>query len=254
MAVPSMRTLQACRSAAAASFDPTSISGCKLWLDASVAGDFTFSSGVVVSQWNDRSGQGNHVSQATTSKQPSRTGTQNGLTVVAFDSTDVMKATPASAFGATAGAGVSTFVVFRKTGSNNSYEALPAQLGYSNSGRPYEGYNAGRICDQSTMAANTGSFPNINTLTSWTCLTTHITLSGSGRPTWREYTNGTLTCTSYELAGSVSSTDQRIVIAARDDETPQFTGDIAEVIMYDTPLGSTDRGDVETYLIDKWGV
>lgn len=252
MAVPAMHVLQACK--VAAGFDPTSISGCKLWLDADDASTFTYASGVIVSAWADKSDQGNDVSQATGSKQPSRNVSVNGRTAVAFASEDVLKATPASAFGAVAGAGLTVFCVFRKTGSNNTYEALPAQLSTGNTGRPIEGYNNTRICEQSQMSANTGSFPNINTFTSWTVLTSHITVSGASRPTWREYTDGVLTCTSHEFAGSVSSTSQKIVIAARDDETPLFTGDIAEVIMYDTPLGSTDRETVEAYLIDKWGV
>jgi len=56
-----------------------------LWLDASDASTITESGGSV-SQWDDKSGEDNHVSQATGSKQPT-TGsrTQNGLNVLDFD-------------------------------------------------------------------------------------------------------------------------------------------------------------------------
>ena len=61
------------------------------WWDASDASTFTFSSGSVVSQWNDKSGNGNHLTQGTVANQPGRTGTQNGLSTVVFDgSNDLM--------------------------------------------------------------------------------------------------------------------------------------------------------------------
>ena len=40
----------------AESVDPTSIANCQFWFDAADASTFTFSSGTVVSAWNDKSG------------------------------------------------------------------------------------------------------------------------------------------------------------------------------------------------------
>lgn len=63
-----------------------------LWIDSDDAADFTFSSGTLVSQWNDRSGNGRHFTQGTASRQPSRNGSQNSRTTVVNDgSNDAMQ-------------------------------------------------------------------------------------------------------------------------------------------------------------------
>ena len=60
----------------------------QLWLDADDASTITSSSGNV-SQWNDKSGNGYHVTQATGTAQP-KTGTvtRNGRNVLDFAGTD----------------------------------------------------------------------------------------------------------------------------------------------------------------------
>ena len=44
--------------------------GLVMWLDAADDTTFSYSSGTVVSQWRDKSGLNNHVSQATVANQP----------------------------------------------------------------------------------------------------------------------------------------------------------------------------------------
>lgn len=71
---------------ASSAWSPIS-SGLVLWSDTGdeYDADFTYSSGVVVSQANDRSGAGNHLVQGTGANQPSRNGTQNSKKTVVFD-------------------------------------------------------------------------------------------------------------------------------------------------------------------------
>lgn len=58
----------------------------KLWFDASDAATITESGGAV-SQWNDKSGNNNHATQAVGSQQPTiRTAAQNGLNTLRFTS------------------------------------------------------------------------------------------------------------------------------------------------------------------------
>lgn len=52
-------------------FSPTVLSGCKLWLDATDAS--TITGGTTCSQWNDKSTNGNHYTQATAANQPAIT-------------------------------------------------------------------------------------------------------------------------------------------------------------------------------------
>jgi hypothetical protein len=53
----------------ATGFDPRRIAGLEAWWDASVASSVTLNSGNV-SQWNDLSGQGKHLTQSTAGQQP----------------------------------------------------------------------------------------------------------------------------------------------------------------------------------------
>ena len=69
-------------------FSPLDVSGLEVWLDASDSSTITESSGAV-SQWDDKSGSGNHVTQATSDNQPTTNSlTLNGLNVIDFDGVD----------------------------------------------------------------------------------------------------------------------------------------------------------------------
>lgn len=69
-------------------FSPTSIPDLEIWFDASDVSTITHSSNSV-SQWDDKSGNGRHLTQATSSKQPTTgSATINGLNVLSFDGTD----------------------------------------------------------------------------------------------------------------------------------------------------------------------
>lgn len=76
-------------------FSPLDLSP-QAWYDASDTSTITQSGGAV-SQWNDKSGNGRHVTQATAARQPG-TGavTQNGLNVLTFDGGDWMSAATAA--------------------------------------------------------------------------------------------------------------------------------------------------------------
>lgn len=61
----------------------------KMWYDADDASTFSFSSGNVISQWRDKSGNARHLAQGTVSAQPVRNGTINAKsTGVAFGGGD----------------------------------------------------------------------------------------------------------------------------------------------------------------------
>lgn len=69
-------------------WSPADLTGLALWLDGDDASTFTFSSGNVVSQWGDKSGNGRNFAQATVAQQPTRSVTLNGHSAVKFDATD----------------------------------------------------------------------------------------------------------------------------------------------------------------------
>ncbi|HJU87206.1 MAG TPA: S8 family serine peptidase, partial [Gemmatimonadota bacterium] len=73
--------------------DPASLPGLVLWLQSDALTGLA--EGAPVATWPDRSGAGNHASQAVASKRPVyRTGVVNGLPAVQFDAADDGMATP----------------------------------------------------------------------------------------------------------------------------------------------------------------
>jgi len=69
-------------------FSPASLPNLVAWYKAD-AGTSTTTDGVAISQWNDQSGNGHHLVQATGGNQPLyKAAIQNGLPVVRFDGVD----------------------------------------------------------------------------------------------------------------------------------------------------------------------
>ena len=70
---------------------PTDLPGCVLWLDASDVSSMTMDGSNNVSQWNDKSGAGNHGTQATASQRPVYTpnyaGGRAGLVAISANNT-----------------------------------------------------------------------------------------------------------------------------------------------------------------------
>ena len=69
----------------ASGFNPKSIAGLSLWLDASDSSTITLNGATAVSEWRDKSGNGYAVSQATANNQPALTGTIRGRACIDFD-------------------------------------------------------------------------------------------------------------------------------------------------------------------------
>lgn len=68
------------------SFSPTDISGLVFWFDAADTSSITLDGSNNVSQWNDKSGNSRHLTQATTLLRPAYgTQTQNGYSLVVTD-------------------------------------------------------------------------------------------------------------------------------------------------------------------------
>lgn len=73
---------------------PLSVSGCTLWLDGNDASTLTYSSGTVVSQWNDKSGNGYNATQSTVSQQPVYDTTLKGLKFTQANNSGMVTSAP----------------------------------------------------------------------------------------------------------------------------------------------------------------
>ena len=229
-------------------FNPTLISGCTLWLDAADSSTITIQTGV--SQWNDKSGQGRHVTQSTTSLQPVYSSASNAIV---FNSNAwlgipnalasitptytifvVDKRASASAhffIGMYNSTGANVALILGYNGSTTSHHTtahitdcqvtIPAYAGTAEPRRLARYDYTGTIRD---TYINAGQLSTIQSFSA--------TL-----PTWNNANIGA----GYYTAG-VSGIDW------------WYVGNIHEVIFYNNVLTTTQAQQVEGYLAWKWGL
>ena len=219
--------------------------------DASDAASFTYSSGNVVSQWNDISGSGFHVSQGTVGLQPTRSGTQNGKSTVVFNGQKLKRSLGSLQIGINGPTGVTYIVVCKRVGAAVSYCEIPVGLSVGNGGCPLIGWGVQRY----TSIYGQSGFIDIATgLTSWSIFTLSAKTDGAVvATTITEWVNGIQTRTSTANYNWNPQNYQTIGIASRDDGATQFDGEIAEILMYNKYLSDVERQQAEAFLKTKWG-
>jgi len=218
---------------------------CKFWLDAADSTSFAFSSGSNISTWSDKSGNGYNATQYWTT--PTVYNSANKYVQFTNSTSGMICSVPTGVFPTS----LSVFIVYQKTGANNTYETLVNRVNDSTSNpSPWELRNDTVVLgDGSTNFTVKTSTWNINSGTSTTLL--NFTLSASQ---FYEYINGspTYSVTSAFLYGDTGST--KITLGTRISKDTQFTGNIYEVIIYNTALITTQRQSIEGYLAWKWGL
>ena len=237
---------------AAVTFTPTTITGCKLWLDGSDSTTITMATGV--SQWNDKSGNGNNLTQSTGSLQPTRTG--NYLN---FQSNYYLNIPTAAINNASA---YSIFFVFNPIASTNWI----LQKQYDGTGT-YDMISMTKYWQSSvgttaylywTAWANNGQFANSGTALSLsTVQLIQIIYDGT---TLTIYRNGTVLTTStatYTIPNATSVTNCTLGSwiqggTVQDSGTTNFQ--LGELTYYNVALTITQRQQVEGYLAWKWGL
>lgn len=213
-------------------FSPTNIAGLKVWLKAD---SLVLSDNDPVSSWADQSGNGNNVAQGTGGFQPLyKTNIQNGLPIVRFDGTDdVLAGTFTITYGS-----IFTVANFNSGGNFPSYNGLiVTQAGANDSEDYFNGDGSG-----TTNLYATGATPFGNT-TIWV----------NGVQTINFSPLATIKCLSGTDPTPASKTS--LNVGNNPGAAGRFwNGDVAEVIVYDTALSTTDRQRVEAYLSSKWAL
>ncbi len=228
--------------ASAVAWSPTSLgNSLALWLDASDASSIT-SSGGLVSQWNDKSGNNRHATQSTAGSRPSVSA--SGIT---FDSSNkFMTGTKAPN---TLPSSVQVTVVFtRACCGRNGYDSHPFTLTSNNFPTPYDGYNDSLLVGGPTgQYWGEGGFTNISNLTTRSLLSTSMSATKV-----QQYLNGTLVKTSN---GSFPYQDTPSIyyVATRADRYTHFTGEINEIVVT-SELSNSERISLEAYLGAKWSI
>lgn len=234
-----------------------SISGLQLWLDAADAAtlfDATTGGSLVaadggVARWEDKSGNGRHATQETIENRPARkTAVQGGKDVLRFDGGNNFLE------GFSTPAGGNTRSVFAVAKLNTSFgEMFQIGKGAGTGFLIRAGSFSGTFFAGGDITANNLTVPNTTLPISTTFLAALIQQT---RTSVTYYFN----TTNYSLNGTLSSFNMPNAgyfvgkgRTATADLTP-WTGDIAELIVYDSALSDADRSAVESYLMAKWGI
>lgn len=218
-------------------------SGCVTWLDGADDSVFTYSSGTLVSQWRDKSGNANHVYQSTTASQPTRNTTysasgSNAKDVVVFDGTNDSLSSTNSLNLSTAS---TMFVLVRGYTSSSDAgvisinNSLSSGITIHNGSLAYFYYGSGGYSTTQNIATS-----QTNILTKvWTGSTSGNRIS---------YKNGTQGSSN----GTMNNTNATGVLRLGQQST-YLNGLIGEVIIYNRELTAAELNKVHGYLSNKWG-
>jgi len=255
----------------------TPVAGYHVWLDAAHDGSFTYSSGSNVSQWTDRSGNAFAFTNATAANQPIRTSRLNGRKILTFDgaggsTSDWLQSTAAASTWNYLhnGNGATVFIVFKNSDGTGDQNALMSTAGVSGPGfhiqtnetvtpnqitamvQPSAGvagylYNENRNLLNSsgynvlTVVSDPNNATNTNKLIQY-----HGLDAGLGASFVYNWTTSTSNAYQTLLIGAYST--------GLTNSTYKWGGNIAEIIVYQSILSSTDRNTNINYLKSKWGI
>jgi len=206
-----------------------------LWLDAEDTDSITLN-GSNVAQWDDKSGNGRNVSQATAANQPTYTASGlNGKPVLTFDGGDwfsnLSLSLPQFSVSLVETATQNTSTIYYPVGFGTG--------GISVGGTYYSQKFAINGTDSLFSVAGGNSVLNAPT----------IVFGGSNNLGRQIAVNGNAPATDA-TAQSIS----QITIGRRSDAFWPFFGTIAEVVLTNNLLSTDDRQKLEGYLAWKWGL
>lgn len=222
-------------------FTPAEISDLGAWYDASDTASITESAGAV-SQWNDKSGNGNHATQGTAANKPTTgTRTVNSLNVLDFDGSADFLAIPSGIHNISAGPNTVMVVMAKDS------VALGARSVIGGNGVFSIGTN---LASNQTTHRNHAS----------TILTLTITPNTSPTIIGQVRSGTSLTGFAYGARSTGGTSAQDITTtaatigASSTGASNYHDGIFAEIIMYRKALSTTEQNLVGNYLESKWGV
>ena len=223
-------------------FLPNSLPNLQLWLDAFADGSITHDGGNPdkVSQWDDKSGNGNNAIQGTGSDQPTTNAdTINSKNVIDFDGTDHFMNLDSDI---TLAADFSVFIVLNTDDTANTRMVIGDNVSGTKIGMINPNKLFVRVIDAGS-SDTTQTFASGNPIMYLTRDTSNkVDQAFNGASLNRLFSNAAQSgTTTYGQVG-------------RDGSGFHWDGDIAELIIYNRALSITERNSVEIYLSNKWGI
>jgi len=229
--------------------------GLLLWLDAADDSTFSYSSGTVVSQWRDKSGNNFHASQSTTSQQPSRNTTNNSRKSVFFNASSRLDYMLISS-GISLPTDASIFIVYKPSTQIYQYAVLIDN--YHGQGGNY-GFVIQRVSTNTQFYyANAGDGAGfIDTAASpWTYTDNVIQLLSLNKSTTvgTPYISGTAQTPRSVRGDTAQSTTGLAIGYWGYGGGRYYNGDMCEILIFNRSLSSAEMKLVHTYLGQKWGI
>ncbi len=218
------------------------------WYDASDTNTITQSAGVV-SQWSDKSGRSNHLSQATSTARPVTTnGLINGMTAIAFDGTDDTLRTATNPFGATIN-NAFVMAVFN-VGALGSSTAFSLSASGANRWQSHAPWNDGTVyfdCGGSAIPYRlqyaSGWAASRVVLMGYYC-----SVSDNVQEIWEGGTQK-----ASDTSGHAVATSGALAFGS-DGGSTYDSVKFGEAIIINGTVTSTNRQSLEGYLANKWGL
>ena len=236
-------------------FQPNTLPNLQLWLDATRIDQ---ADNTAVASWKDQSGKGYDATQSTTAARPTyRTNQLNGLPVVRFDGTDDRMALSGGALGMLRNVGGATVfaVVKYSVVANNptilisTATSTSARFLLRSSTTPRFQIVSRRLDSDSTVTIS--SAQTVPTSSFFI----HSSIANFQNTLLQQFINGAKDGenTSFGTSGNTSDTDSNNITIGLLSVT-YFTGDIAEIIVYNRALNTSELAQVHRYLARKWGI
>jgi hypothetical protein len=216
-----------------------------LWLDASDETTISDTAGAV-DQWDDKSGNDNHATASTTTRPTTGATSQNGLNTLSFDGVaNTLTIANDAAFN---GSALTYFIVAKQSAAANESLFYKASATSGVNGFIFR-FRTGTTVWLYQANDNAGATLSTATNTNTDMAIYAVTLAASSQ--------GGFVSGARQASATVSATYEdtgAIWIGSRRNIGEYLSGDVAEVIVFDTALSTADRARVESYLASKWGI
>jgi hypothetical protein len=226
-------------------FAPTDIAGLQLWLDASDATSVTLDGSNNVEQWNDKSGNVRHATQATALLRPAYiSAAKNGLNAIRHTAAGTLRLVTANQnattwYGATRNE-ITMFVAWKFTSGTIGW-----LLGKASNAIFVSGSSQGSQWNGSSYSPTAFSAS-----TNWRSFAIRYDGPNTKHDSWA---NGSKVATQTDFSGfaMVAGTDYPLLT---NNTAAAADTDIGEFLVFNRPLSDSEVGQVNDYLNTKWAL
>jgi len=233
------------------------VSGLSFWLKAD---SISATNGQAISQWNDSSANAFHVTQSNTSQRPVYvTNAVNGLPVVRFDGDDILTRTGVLGSSLTGSNQATIFIIQRQNGSDarTTTFAWGRHISVSDDQRllfhlTYDDIVAFQHGNPNPVASG-GKGEGIGVIqpANWDNVYHMAEGYRNGSTSYIKVDNNTLISTN-SFPGSLDTSIIAPIYVGGDNFGNVFTGEIAEIVIYNRALSSAEELQVADYLSVKY--